>query len=105
LNTNKKSYLANIEKERTEKRLRFSWTAKKTNEWILNKAGVRKKLLKIVETDKLAAQLQQTAGHKCYEKVANMLRGYYKEVSNKLQTSYEKATGKLLPWNLSCIHW
>jgi len=26
-----------------------SWTTKKTNEWVLNKAGVRKELLKTVE--------------------------------------------------------
>ena len=28
--------------------LRVSWTAKKTNEWVLNKAGVKKKLLDTV---------------------------------------------------------
>jgi len=30
------------------------WTAKKTNEWVLNKAGVRKELLKTDKAKKLA---------------------------------------------------
>jgi len=34
--------------------LRVSWTAKKTNEWVLNKAGVKKKLLDTVKARKLA---------------------------------------------------
>jgi len=29
--------------------MRFSWTAKKTNEWVLNKAGVKRKLLDTVK--------------------------------------------------------
>ena len=33
--------------------LRVSWTATKTNEWILNKAGVRKELLKTIKAKKL----------------------------------------------------
>jgi len=34
--------------------LRVSWTAKKTNEWILNKAGVKRELLDTVKARKLA---------------------------------------------------
>ena len=34
--------------------LRVSWTAKKTNEWVLNKAGVKRKLLDTVKARKLA---------------------------------------------------
>ena len=34
--------------------LRVSWTAKKTNEWVLNKAGEKKKLLDTVKARKLA---------------------------------------------------
>ena len=34
--------------------LRVSWTAQKTLEWILNKAGVKKELLDIVKARKLA---------------------------------------------------
>ena len=34
--------------------LRVSWTATKTNEWVLNKAGVKKELLDTVKARKLA---------------------------------------------------
>jgi len=34
--------------------LRVSWTAKKTNEWVLNKAGVKTELLDTVKASKLA---------------------------------------------------
>ena len=32
----------------------MSWTAKKTNEWVLNKAGVKRELLDTVKARKLA---------------------------------------------------
>ena len=34
--------------------LRVSWTATKTNEWVLNKAGVKRELLYTVKARKLA---------------------------------------------------
>jgi len=34
--------------------LKVSWTAKKTNEWVLNKAGVKRVLLDTVKARKLA---------------------------------------------------
>jgi len=34
--------------------LRVSWTAKKTNEWVLNKAGVKRELSDTVKARKLA---------------------------------------------------
>ena len=34
--------------------LRVSWTAKKRNEWVLNKAGVKRELLDTVKARKLA---------------------------------------------------
>ena len=34
--------------------LRVSWTAKKTNEWVLNKAGVKRELLDTATARKLA---------------------------------------------------
>ena len=34
--------------------LRVSWTAKKTNEWVLNKTGVKRELLDTVKARKLA---------------------------------------------------
>jgi len=37
-----------------KKILRVSWTAKKTNEWVLNKAGVKRELLDTVKARKLA---------------------------------------------------
>ena len=40
--------------ESTEKNSAGSWTAKKTNEWVLNKAGVKKELLDTVKARKLA---------------------------------------------------
>ena len=40
--------------KRLRKNLRVSWTAKKTNEWVLNKAGVKRELLDTVKARKLA---------------------------------------------------
>jgi len=34
--------------------LRVSWTTRKTNEWVLNKAGVKRELLDTVKARKLA---------------------------------------------------
>jgi len=34
--------------------LRVSWTAKETNEWVLNKAGVQRELLDTIKARKLA---------------------------------------------------
>ena len=34
--------------------LRVSWTARKTNEWVLNKAGVKRELLDTIKARKLA---------------------------------------------------
>ena len=39
--------------------LRVSWTAKKTNEWVLNKAGVKKELLDTVKARKLQGGASQ----------------------------------------------
>ena len=36
------------------KTLRVLWTAKKTNEWVLNKAGIKRELLDTVKARKLA---------------------------------------------------
>jgi len=43
-----------FEKKGLRKILRVSWTAKKTNEWVLNKAGVKRELLDTVKVRKLA---------------------------------------------------
>ena len=34
--------------------LRVLWTVKKTNEWVLNKAGVKRELLDTIKAKKLA---------------------------------------------------
>jgi len=39
--------------------LRVSWTAKKTNEWVLNKAGVKRRLLDTLKARKLATTRKQ----------------------------------------------
>ena len=43
--------------------LRVSWTAKKTNEWILNKAGVKRELLDTVKARKLPWSRQGSSYH------------------------------------------
>ena len=40
--------------KRLIKILRISWTAKETNEWVLNKGGVKRELLDTVKARKLA---------------------------------------------------
>jgi len=47
--------------------LRVSWTAKKTNEWVLNKAGVKRELLETVRARKLA-YYGHTMRKQCLEK-------------------------------------
>jgi len=49
--------------------LRVSWTAKKTNEWVLNKAGVKRELLDIVKARKLgySGHIMRKQGN-CLEK-------------------------------------
>ena len=51
---NKETCLDAFEVKGLIKILRVSWTAKKTNKWVLNKAGVKKKLLDTVKARKLA---------------------------------------------------
>ena len=40
-----------------------SWTAKKTNEWVLNKAGVKRELLGTVKARKLAYYMTVWSHH------------------------------------------
>jgi len=44
--------------------LRLSWTAKKTNEWVLNKSGVKRELLDTVKARKLAYYGHAPRGNK-----------------------------------------
>ena len=54
LRKNEEACLDAVEMKGLRKVLRLSWTAKKTNEWVLNKAGVKKELLDTVKARKLA---------------------------------------------------
>ena len=45
---------ANRQNTELRKILRVSWTPKKTNQWVLNKAGIKKELLDAVKARKLA---------------------------------------------------
>jgi len=54
LRKNEETRLEAFEMKGLRKILRVSWTAKKINQWVLNKAGVKRKLLDTVKTRKLA---------------------------------------------------
>jgi len=54
LRKNEETRLDAFQMKGLRKILRVSWTAKKTNEWVLNKAGVKKELLDTVKARKLA---------------------------------------------------
>ena len=54
LRKNEETRLDAFEMKGLRRILRVSWTAKKTNEWVLNKAGVKRKLLDTVKARKLA---------------------------------------------------
>jgi len=54
LRKNEETRLDALEIKGLRKILRVSWTAKKTNEWVLNEAGVKRKLLDTVKAMKLA---------------------------------------------------
>jgi len=54
LRKNEETRLDALEMKGLRKILRVSWTAKKTNEWVLNKAGVKREPLDTVKARKLA---------------------------------------------------
>ena len=54
LRKNEETRLETFEMKGPRKILRVSWTAKKTNEWVLNKAEVKRELLDTVKARKLA---------------------------------------------------
>ena len=54
LRRTKETCLDAFEMKGLRKVLRVSWTAKKTNEWVLNKAEVKRELLDAVKARKLA---------------------------------------------------
>ena len=54
LRKNEETRLDAFEMKGLRRMLRVSWTAKKTNEWVLNKAAVKRELLDTVKARKLA---------------------------------------------------
>ena len=54
LRTNEETRLDAFEMKRMRKILRVSWIAKKTNEWVINKAEIKRELLYTVKARKLA---------------------------------------------------
>ena len=54
LRKNEETRLDAFEMKGLKKILPVSWTAKKTNEWVLNKAGIKRELLDTVKARKLA---------------------------------------------------
>ena len=54
LRKNEETRLDAFEMKGLRRMLRVSWTAKKTNEWVLNKAGINRELLDTVKARKLA---------------------------------------------------
>jgi len=54
LRKKEETHLEAFDMKRLRKILRVSWTAQKTNEWVLNKAGVKRELLGTVKARKLA---------------------------------------------------
>jgi len=54
LRKNEETCLDAFDMKGLRKILQVSWTAKKTNEWVLNKAGVKRELLDTVKSRKLA---------------------------------------------------
>jgi len=51
---NEETRLDAFEMKELRKILRVSWTAKKTNEWVLNRAGLKRELLYTIKAGKLA---------------------------------------------------
>jgi len=54
LRTNEETRLDAFEMKWMRKILRVSWIAKKTNEWVINKAEIKRELLYTVKARKLA---------------------------------------------------
>jgi len=71
LRKNEETRLDALEMKGLKKILRVSWTAKKTNEWVLNKAGVKREPLDTVKARKLAytVVIQMKKQGSCLEKM------------------------------------
>ena len=65
---NEETRLDAFQMKRLTRMLRVSWTAKKTNEWVLNKVGVKRTLLDTVKARKLAYYGHTMRKQGCLEK-------------------------------------
>ena len=67
--------------------LRVSWTAKKTSEWVLNKAGVKRELLDTVKARKLEERDNARNNAKCTKarKATHGLDGQHQDVDRTLR--------------------
>ena len=76
LRKNEETRLDAFEMKRLRKILRVSWIAKKANEWVLNKAGVKRELLDTVKARKLAyyGHTMRKQGS-CLEKEIGLMQG------------------------------
>ena len=80
LRKNEETRLDAFEMKGLRKILQVSWTEKKTNEWVLNKAGVKRELLDTVKARKLAYYghtMKQQGSCLEKEKRGTMLFGKY----------------------------
>jgi len=68
LRKNEETRLEAFEMKELRKILRVSWTAKKTNEWFLNKAGVKRELLDTVKASILWSHHEETQQGNSLEK-------------------------------------
>jgi len=83
------SRLDAFEMKRLRKILQVSWTAKKTNEWVLNKAGVERELLDNVKARKLAY-----SGHTMRERGSCLVKGTMQGIMPGARR-----------WRRSCMVW
>jgi len=75
LRKNEETRLDAFEMKGLRRTLRVSWTAKETNEWVLNKAGVKRELLDTVKARKLAYYGHTTGlNHKRKRRIKKKLR-------------------------------
>ena len=64
LRKNEETRLDAFEMKGLRRMLRVSWTAKKTNEWVLNKAGVKRELLDTVKARSHNEETRELPGEK-----------------------------------------
>ena len=98
---NEKIRLDAFEMKGLRKILWFSWTAEKTNKWVLNKAGVKRELLDTVKARKLAHYGHTTRKEgSCLEK--DIMQGTMPCLIGWLRDGAQRQNVCLWPANFSC---